>query len=483
MNGTTNPLELNEDEMKKIGYRVVDLIVEHFQSLPDKKPITRATRNQMDWLLQEPLPEVPSDAMAVLDHVAKNIFGNSAHLDHPRFYSFVPSPNNIVSVFADALATGFNTFSGAWVSSPGAAELEILATNWLLRLFGFPVVEGGGLFVSGGSMANLTAMATARQVKLQDDVQNGIAYWSDQTHSSVSRAANVIGLNENQIRVIPTDDDFRLRLDVLRQTVEADIARGLKPFLIIANGGTTNTAAVDPMYPISTLCRHHKIWMHVDAAYGGPSILTNKGKAVLSGIELADSLTIDPHKWFFQPYEIGCLLVRDARYLSGTFRTQPVYLRDLAGAAEEINFYDMGIQLTRRFRALKFYMSVKTFGLGAFRQAVEQGIELAEDVEQKLRGEQNWQVVTPAQLAVLTFRYVPTDRNLDNEAIDKLNAHISKRIIEEQRAMLATTIVNGRTVLRMCLINPRTSMSDIECTLNALQGYAKELLGGNFGQK
>ncbi len=474
-----NPFEMSGAEMKAMGYRVVDMIVEHFETLGDKKPVARASREAMDWLLQEPIPEEPTPVGEVLDHVEKNIFGNSAHLGHPKFYSFVPSPNNIVSTFADALATGFNLFSGAWVSSPGAAELELLTTNWLLRMFGFPVVEGGGLFVSGGSMANLTAMVTARRNILGEEFRDGVAYWSDQTHSSVERAAHVIGLHSDQIRIIETDDKFRIRIEALKQAVEKDKAEGKRPFLMVANGGTTNTAAVDPLYSISTLCRHHKIWMHVDAAYGGAAIMSSKGKGLLSGIELADSITIDPHKWFHQPYEIGCLLVRDNKRLSGTFRNQPVYLRDLVGAAEEINFYDLGVQLTRRFRALKFYMSVKAYGMRAFRHSVESAIALAEQLEAHLNASPDWEVVTPASLAVITFRYNPNGTKLNDDQLDRLNQHISDRIIEEAEAMLATTIVNDRTVLRMCLINPRTRMDHIRSTLKLLEGYASEYLLGN----
>lgn len=469
-----NPFEMSRERMKALGYRVVDMIVDHFQTVDDKRPVTHVSRQDMDWLLQEAIPELPTPVMEVLDHVEKNIFGNSAHLDHRRFYSFVPSPNNIVSSLTDALATGFNLFSGAWVSSPGAAELEMLTTNWLLQLFGFPVVEGGGLFVSGGSLANLTAMVTARQNLMGDDFSNGIVYWSDQTHSSVERAARVIGLRKDQIRIIKTDEKFQIRLDLLRQAVESDVAANKTPFLIVANGGTTNTAAVDPLFKLSTLCRHHNIWFHVDAAYGGAAILCPQGKSALSGIELADSITIDPHKWFHQPYEIGCLLVRDNKKLSGTFRTQPVYLRDLVGAAEEVNFYDLGIQLTRRFRAFKFYMSLKTYGLNAFRKAVETSIKLAEELQSHLETLPNWEVITPANLAVITFRYNPitdNDRELDETELDRLNQRLSNQIIAEGKAMLATTIVNGQTVLRMCLINPRTRMKDLLSTLKALEHY------------
>jgi len=467
----TSPFDLTQDQMREMGYAVVDMIINHFQNTEQTRPTTLCSRKEMDWLLQEPIPQTGSDAMEVLKHVQENIVSHSAHLGHPKFYSFVPSPNNIVSTFADALATGFNLFSGAWVSSPGAAEIEILTMNWLLQLFGLPVVEGGGLFVSGGSMANLTAMATARHCKLAEKFDQGVIYWSDQTHSSVERAALVIGLRKDQLRILPSDDQFRIQVDALKEAVEQDVAAGKKPFLVVANSGTTNTGAVDPLFQISTVCRHHNLWMHVDGAYGGASILSDDGKKALAGIELADSITIDPHKWFHQPFEIGCLMVRDKTQLAGTFRTRPVYLRDLAGAAEEVNFYDHGIQLTRRFRALKFYMSMKTFGLETFQKSVTQAIDLAKWLQTELETRPHWEVITDPSLAVITFRLRPEGQDLSEEELDRLNQKVSDKIIADGKAMLATTKVHNKTVLRMCLINHRTKRKHILETLQDLESY------------
>jgi len=216
--------------------------------------------------------------------------------------------------------------------------------------------------------------------------------------------------------------------------------------------------------------------MHVDAAYGGGAVLCEQGRLALNGIELADSVTVDPHKWFFQPYEIGCILVRNHEWMSGTFRMTPEYLKDLESSAEEINFYDYGIQLTRGFRALKFYMSVKAFGLASFRIAVQHGLQMAEWAEQRLRQSQHWEIISPANLAVLNFRYNPQDRDLDEEALNTLNQHISACIIEENVAMLATTVLRGKKVLRMCLINPRILESELEETILQLEAYAQTYL-------
>ena len=298
-------LELSREEMKSLGYRVVDMIVDHYETAANKRPVTHASRQEMDWLLQEPIPEQGMPINELLDEIEETILKRSANLGHPRWYSYCPSPSNIVSTFSDALATGFNIFTGAWDLSPGAAEVEILTMNWLLKLFGFPVVEGGGLFVSGGSMANLTAMTTARKVKLGDDFSKGVVYWSDQTHSSVARAAAVMGIHEDRIRVMVTDRNFRMDPGELRTQVERDLEQGWRPYLVVANAGTTNTGAVDPLDAVALICQHHDLWMHVDGAYGGAAILAPAAQAMLNGIERADSLTVDPHKWFFQPYEIG----------------------------------------------------------------------------------------------------------------------------------------------------------------------------------
>src|SRR5690606_1832040 len=203
------------------------------------------------------------------------------------------------------------------------------------------------------------------------------------------------------------------------------------------------------------------------------AMLSELGKPVLKGIENADSLTIDPHKWLFQPYELGCLLVRDHNWLSGTFTERPEYLRDIEGNTSEINFYDHGIELTRRFRALKFYMSLKTFGLNEFKDAITYNIKLAEEVEEYLRHSPDWEIVSPATLAVINFRYNPLGNNLSEEELDALNQHISQKVVESKEALLVTTILNGQVVLRMCLINPRTTMNDIKETIALCESFAK----------
>jgi glutamate/tyrosine decarboxylase-like PLP-dependent enzyme len=393
-------------------------------------------------------------------------------VNHPRFFAFVPSPGNFVSAMADALAAGFNIFAGTWFAGSGAAQVELVVIDWLCEICGLP--EGaGGLFVSGGSMANLTALAAARHARLGGRTEGAVAYMSDQTHSSVARSLKVLGLPPEQIRILRSDAEFQLSVDGLAQAVEADRAEGLQPFCVIANAGTTNTGAVDPLPELAAFCWEQGLWLHVDGAYGAPAVLTEEGKAALAGLDLADSLSLDPHKWLFQTFESGCVLLRDRGLLLDAFQVMPEYLRDTERGLEEVNFGNYGIQLTRSTRALKLWLSLQTFGLAAFRNAIARGIRLAELAEQALRRSGNWSIVTPAQLAVVTFRYEAD--GLDAAEIDALHARIVEAMMAEGYALATSTVLNGRPVLRLCTINPRTSDEDIEESVRRLTAAARRL--------
>jgi aromatic-L-amino-acid decarboxylase len=458
-------LELSKEAMKAYGYEVVDAIVEHFDTQNEKLPVVIGSRAEMDQLFLEQAPENPTEAHKVLNFVVEKVLSKSAIVSHPKSFSFVPGPSNYISAMADTLATGFNIFSGGWSASPAAAELEIVTMGWLLKIFGFPLKRGGGIFTSGGSMANLTAIVTARSVKCGDDFSKAVIYLSDQAHSSNIKAIRVLGFRKHQIRIIPTDDEFKFSLNKLKNAIAKDRIEGLQPFCLIATAGTTNTGTVDPLSEIAKICKTEDIWFHIDGAYGGAAILAKDGNKLLKGINKADSLTVDPHKWFYQPYEMGCLLVKNHKWLSGTFTERPEYLRDIEGNTSEINFYDHGVQLTRRFRALKFYMSIKTFGLKEFRKAITYNIELAEAVESILRKSPYWEVISPATLAVINFRFNPIGENFNEKKLDKTNQHISQQVMASQKALLVTTILNKQVVLRMCLINPRTTLTDVKETL------------------
>ena len=471
-----SPFEMTKEEMTSYGYKIVDQIVNHFTEVEHKKPVKKASRKEMDTIFLSEAPDEATNADDVLDFVMKNVMPNSIIISHPKSFSFVPGPSNFISAMSDSLATGFNIFSGGWNIAPAAAELEIVTLNWILKIFNFPVENGGGIFTSGGSMANLTALTTARRVKCGEDFSKSIIYLSDQAHSSNIKAIRVLGFKREQIRIIPTDIEFRISINKLKNEIARDRLKGNEPFCIIATAGTTNTGTVDPLDTLADICEKENLWFHIDGAYGAAAMLSKKGNIALKGIERADSLTVDPHKWFFQPYEIGCLIVKDKSWLSGTFSEKPEYLRDIEGNESEINFYDYGIQLTRRFRALKFYMSIKTYGLNAFKKAVTYNIDLAEETEDLLRKSSNWEIVSQATLAIINFRYNPIHLELPEDKLDKLNQEISSRMIDSREALLVTTILQNQVVIRMCLINPNTTIQHIKDTLNECNNFATEIL-------
>jgi len=475
MQKTDKDFRLSEDEMRTYGYKVIDAIVNHFSTQEQKSPINIATRKEMDDLFLEQAPESATPSQEVLDFVLNNVLNKANILTHPKFYSFVPGPSNFISSMSDTLATGFNVFSGGWNASAAAAELEIVCLNWMLNWFKFPLKRGGGIFTSGGSMANLTALVTARTQKCGEDFSKAIIYMSDQTHSSNIKAIRTIGFRKDQIRIIPTDQEFKISINKLKNEIAKDRLKKLTPFCIIANAGTTNTGTIDNLIEIASSCKTEDIWMHVDAAYGGATILSKEYAHLLKGIDKADSITVDPHKWFFQPYEMGCLIVRNAKWLRTTFTEKPEYLKDVEGNESEINFFDHGIQLTRRFRALKFYMSIKTYGLGHFREAITYNIDLAIALEDKLRKSDQWEIVAPASIGIINFRYNPIAKKLDEKTLDEANLKISKGVMAQQKAHMVTTTLMGQVVLRMCLINPRTTMTHLEETISSCEQIATEL--------
>ena len=264
--------------MTDFGYRVVDAVVEHFETQNEKKPVASGSRAEMEHLFSEDVPEDPTPANQVLDFVLKNVMPQSNIMSHPQSYAFVPGPSNYISVMSDALATGFNIFSGGWVGSPAAATIEIITINWLLKMFNFPVKKGGGIFTSGGSMANLTALATARKVKCGEDFSKAVIYLSDQAHSSNIKAITILGFRKEQVRIIPTDMEFKFSINKLKNAIAKDKLEGFQPFWLVASSGTTNTGTVDPLDDLARICKAENIWLHVDGAFGAAAILSKNGK-------------------------------------------------------------------------------------------------------------------------------------------------------------------------------------------------------------
>jgi len=458
-------ISLSEEEMQKFGYAVVDLIAHHFANVGSEPVGAKADPARIIPLFDADPPEKGRDPNELLRELERDVLPNNLHVDHPRFFAFVPGPNNFVGVMADALAAGFNIFNGTWFGGSAGAAVELGVIRWLARVCGLPATSGG-LFVSGGSVANMTGLMAARHAVLRDKIDNAVVYLSDQTHSSVERALHVLGFGRGQIRKLEADENFRLSPERVGSAVARDRTGGLRPFCIVANAGTTNTGAVDPFDDLADLAAAEKLWLHVDGAFGAASVLSERGRARLRGIERADSLTLDPHKWLFQPFECGCVIVRDAANLKSAFEIKADYLRDVYRGIAEINPCDYGIQLTRSFRALKLWLSLHSFGLAAFRQAITRGFELAEIAERELRSHREWEILSPAEMATVCFRF-GNDNELQTKLID--------RMMEDGYALLTSTTLRGMTSLRLCTINPRTTEADIVSTVDRLDKFAREL--------
>ncbi len=460
--------------MRALGYRVIDAIVKHFTTLRERPVIERRTRAELFARIGSAMPAAGRPPDEVLEQVLDGVLTSIMHPDHPRLFAFIPGPSNFVGAMGDALASGFNVFAGHWLSGSGPAAIELATIDWLRQCCGLPA-GAGGLFLSGGSMANLTALAAAREIRCGKHRPDAVVYWSDQTHSSLAKGLRVLGFAADQLRVLPTGAGLRLDPAQLEQRVRQDRAAGLHPMCVVANAGTTNSGAVDPLPEIARVCRAEDLWLHVDGAYGAAAVLCDEGRAALRGIDLADSITLDPHKWWFQPFEMGCLLVRDARHLRRTFGVGAAYLGETVAEEQEVNFYDYGIQLTRGFRALKLWMSVQVFGVDAFSEAVAGGLRLARAAEAMLREDTRWEVVTPAELGIVTFRFRRSGAS-DAEN-DALNREIVARVMTDGYAMVTSTTLWGRPVLRLCPIHPQATEAEVRETLRRMARFGGELAG------
>ena len=470
-------LKLSPEDMRDLGYRIIDMLVD-YTGAQAQFPVTRALDHAtFEEILNEPLPEAGTDWQDVLEQFERQVLTTIDHLDHPRFFAYIPSSSNFVGAMADTLASGYNIFNALYPLGTGAAIVERLCVSWLRKLCGMPA-DSGGIFVSGGSVANLTALAVARQIQLNGDMTDAVVYCSDQAHFVIARGLRILGFAPEQLRELPSDADFRLPLADLERAIAEDRAAGKKPFCVAATAGTTNCGAIDPLNALADLCDRENLWLHVDGAYGASACLSEYRKRALAGIERAHSLTWDAHKWMFQPVECSAVLVRDRHWLSATFKETAHFLSDADlhskdEVGEEMNFMYQGIQLTRYFRALKFWMSLKVFGLAAVRQAIERGFELAELAESLLRDAGSWEIVTPAQMAIVTFRHKPAngDESLANRVTDELQAAMAANGF----AFASTTMLRGKTAMRLVTNNPRTTPSDLRQTVLIMGRLAADL--------
>jgi aromatic-L-amino-acid decarboxylase len=486
-------LDISDEAMGQLSAAVVALVTEYFGSIKELPVFPDISAEKVSEALNAPLP-LEGQPLEKLIEDCRTIIGASRHNGHPRFFGYVASPSTPAGAYADLLASAINQNVTSWRSAPAATEIERQVIRWLGQCIGYGA-EAQGLLTSGGSMANLNALLIAHRTKSVEDVSSrGLwnagapmtVYTSDQAHSSIAKAADVLGLGRDHVRLIETDADFRLDLRNLREQIEADAKAGLRPFCIVGNAGTVTTGAIDPLAEISAIAAERELWFHVDGAYGAPGMLDQKKRLLFAGMERADSVSLDAHKWFYAPVDCGCLLLRDAAQARAAFNAGEVnYIKVHEKTEDEsFAFWDYGVELSRRFRALKVWMMLRYYGVTRVADAISDDNAMAEYLAALVNEAEDFELLAPVTLSICCFRYVPQgwreqfrvaveeERATLRNQLDDLNTRIMHTMQRGGRAYLSNATLNGSFALRACITNFRTTRADIRETLDTIRDAA-----------
>ncbi len=441
-------------------------IVEHIQSLPSQPAHNVEGATEFARTLIEPLPRQGTDYGQLLDHLFRDLIPRSFNAAGPGYLAYVPGGGLFHAAVADLIADSVNRYVGVCAAAPALVQLEANVIRWFAEILGLPR-GSGGVLTSGGSLANFTAIVTARRAKLPEDFLRGTLYCSDQIHHSFQKAANLAGFAHANVREIPSDEQFHLRLDALQEAIARDRAAGFTPFLVAGSAGTTNTGAVDDLAALAQVAREQSLWFHVDGAYGAFFNLTERGRARLRGIEEADSVILDPHKTLFLPFGTGALLVRDARLLRAAHSSHADYLPEMQDADELIDFCELSPELSRDFRGLRVWLPLKLFGIEPFRQQLDEKLDLIEYARNGLATIDGLHIVAEPELSTLAFRMQGSD--LDNR-------ELLERINQRKRVMLTSAIVKGEFVIRVCIVSHRTHRERIDMLLEDVRDVVRSKL-------
>jgi aromatic-L-amino-acid/L-tryptophan decarboxylase len=461
-----NALSLDREKMRELGYRTVDMLVDRLtdESLP---PLRRARSAEMAERIGGPPPVDPESFDEILARLRDDVLAFTSRLDHPGFFAYIPSCGTWPSALGDFVASACNIYAGSWMESAGPSQVELEVLGWFKSWIGYPETSEGTL-VTGGSAANMTALACAREKLAGPMSDRLVVYLSDQSHSSLARAARVLGFRPDQVRVVATDSSLQLRPLALTAAMNADIRAGRRPLFVAASAGATNAGTVDPLPELAELCHERGVWLHADAAYGGFAVLTERGHAQLAGLELADSVALDPHKWLYQPYECGCLLVREGHALRAAFEITPDYLDDSKASQAEVDFADLGLQLSRATRALKVWVSLRYFGLDAFRAAIEHSLDLADLARRRVEESEALELAAEPSLGIVCLRRRFPDTASEDEA-ERRNAVLVDQVEHSGIGVVSGTRLHGEYVIRLCVLNHTTREEDVKRVLAFLE--------------
>jgi glutamate/tyrosine decarboxylase-like PLP-dependent enzyme len=472
--GRHAPLAMSAETFRRLGHQIVDQLADGLASIP-ARPVTP---NDLPAAVRDAfatggsLPEAGTDPAVLLATLAPRLFERSLFNAHPRFFGYITAPPAPIGVLGDFIASALNANCGSWTLSPAATEIEVQTVRWIAQLIGYPA-DGGGLLVSGGNMANFVGFLAARAAKAPWDIRalgagsgHGqlAAYGSAEMHTWIQKAADLFGLGTVAVRWIPTDRNQRLDLAALARRIDEDGAAGAVPFLVVGTAGSVSTGAVDPLPAMAALCRDRGLWFHVDGAYGGFAAASPDAPTDLAGLAEADSVAVDPHKWLYAPLEAGCALVREADHLRQAFSYHPPYYH----FDEQVtNFVDLGPQNSRGFRALKVWLALQQAGAAGYRRMIADDMRLSRQLAEAVRRTPELELVTQA-LSITTFRYVPPHlratigREPTERRLNQINEALLDRLQRSGEAFVSNAVVDGRYVLRACVVNFHTDARDID---------------------
>ncbi|MDH5466987.1 MAG: aminotransferase class V-fold PLP-dependent enzyme [Candidatus Aminicenantes bacterium] len=462
-------LELSPGAMLRMGYAAVDAAVDHIKNLPEAPRSNLDDSIEIAKSLREPPPEKGTDFETLLDFIMKKVIPVSINTPHPAYMGFIPGGGLYPSAVADFLGAATNRFTGAWFAAPAAARLEANVLEWFSQWMGYPN-SARGILTSGGSLANFSAVVTARKHLLEDDISKGIIYASDQTHHCVLKVALLAGIPEPNIRLLPVDRNFRAIPEMFERAVKTDLRKGMKPFLLVGNAGTTNSGAVDPLPDLADIAKRHNLWYHIDAAYGGFFYLCKKGKKILKGLNLSDSLVLDPHKGLFLPYGSGCLLVKDGEILRSAHMLTAEYLMDTTTPEREVSATEYSPELTRSYRGLRVWLPLKLFGVDAFRENLSEKLQLTQWMYKRFLDEPGFECMAVPDLTVIAFRYRPKKGEVED-----FNRKLLAYIVKSKKLFLSSTLLNGEFVIRVCILSFRTHQAEVEEAFEIISKAAKRL--------